>query len=99
MTQPDDAWMSDDEAAAKTVTEEHVAWLLGRVDDFLNQRGWSEGYFSKRAAGDVNVIRRLRQAGKVTAHKMAEIEKFLDELSGGVDAEMSAAKAGRDDAA
>lgn len=99
MTQPGDAWMSDDEAAVKTVTEEHVAWLLDRVDGFLFQRGWSEGYFSKRAAGDVNVIRRLRLAGKVTAHKMAEIEKFLDESSGNVDAEVSAVEEGCNNAA
>lgn len=68
----------------ETKTEELAVSLLARIDLLCGERGWSEGYFSKLAAGDVNVVKRLRDAGRVTAAKMAQIERYLE--AEGVDA-------------
>lgn len=81
MTPFDKSWSPQNETL-KTVTEEHASWLLRRVDAFILSRQWTEGYFSKVAAGDVGVVGRLRETGKVTAAKMAEIEIFLDQQKG-----------------
>jgi hypothetical protein len=64
-----------------TATEKHVTIVLERVDAHIAKLGWSEGYFSKLAAGDVNVVRRMRESGRVTAVKISQIEQFLDDLT------------------
>lgn len=70
-----DTWLNE----PNTKTKVHVKALLTRVEAFCSKRSWSEGYFSKLAAGDVNVVKRMRAAGTVTAAKMSEIEQFMRE--------------------
>ncbi|SMP32039.1 hypothetical protein SAMN06265373_108121 [Shimia sagamensis] len=77
MANDDNVWLGPVEQL-ETETEELAASLLARVEFLCVKRGWSEGYFSKLAAGDVNVVRRLRDAGRVTAAKMAQIERYLE---------------------
>lgn len=65
-------------APKDTQTHHHVDRLLERIGGFCRDRGWSEGYFSKVAAGDVAVVERMREGGRVTAVVMARIERFLN---------------------
>ncbi|MBO9451464.1 hypothetical protein J7426_14415 [Tropicibacter sp. R16_0] len=64
-------------APANTDTERHVDQLLKRIDCFCSERGWSHGYFSKTAAGDMTVVDRLKASGRVTAALMSRIEAYL----------------------
>jgi len=62
-----------------TQTEQHIEQVLTRANALCQVNGWSEGYFSKMAAGDDTVIKRMRESGRVTAAIIARVERFLDE--------------------
>lgn len=61
-----------------TQTEKHTQAVLVRVEIYCRTKGWAEAYFSKIAAGDDTVIRRMRTSGRVTAKVMARVERYLD---------------------
>ncbi|MEM9968458.1 MAG: hypothetical protein AAF755_10185 [Pseudomonadota bacterium] len=54
--------------------------LLKRVDNVCRSKSWSEGYFSKVAAGDMGAVKRLRETGRITLRNVARIESYLAEL-------------------
>lgn len=68
----------DQSPKKETATQKHMKALLERIDAFCAKKAWSEGYFSKVAAGDVGVVDRLRASGRVTGAKMDQIERYLD---------------------
>jgi hypothetical protein len=69
---------SQNSTSEETATQKHINALLERIDAFIARKGWTQGYFSKVAAGDTGVVPRLRDEAKVTGAKMIEIEKYLD---------------------
>lgn len=75
MSSSKDTWLTD----ADTITQENTNILLRRIKEFCADRGWSETYFSKRAAGDSSIVSRLRETGGVTNLKLAKIERYLNE--------------------
>lgn len=82
---PDNAKTDWQLSRPETATEEHCAALLKRVDWFLEMKNWREGYFSKLAAGDVGVVRRLRETGRITVFNLNQLDLFMSangELTG-----------------
>lgn len=77
MSSKNATWLNE----PSTVTEKHIKALLLRVEVVCRENGWKEGYFSKKAAGDDTVVRRMRESGRVTAAIVARVERFLDERS------------------
>ncbi|MEP1521982.1 hypothetical protein [Ascidiaceihabitans sp.] len=70
-----DQWLK---TPVQSCSEELVASLLTKIDAFIASRSWTEGYFGKTAGGDVTLVKRMRETGRVTAKKMAEIEHYLN---------------------
>ena len=72
------AWLDN----SSEETRAFLAALLKRIDAVRRSKGWSEGYFGKKAGGDVGVVRSLRDTGRITVKNVARIERFLTDLEG-----------------
>ena len=51
--------------------------LLARIDAYLDKSGMSETYLGKAAAGNSEVVRRLRNGGRVWPETEAKILSFI----------------------
>ena len=75
--------------SSELLGEDGVAYeveeLLRRIDRFLAERNWSEGYFGKLAAGSDLFVPRLRESKKVQVATVLRAEKYLNEIEEQVD--------------
>ena len=51
--------------------------ILPEIDAFLKETGMAETYFGKRAAGNSELVARLRDGGSVHFKTEAKIRKFM----------------------
>lgn len=51
--------------------------LLSEIDKFLEESGLSETYFGKQAAGNSEVVSRLRAGGRVWPETEAKLRSFI----------------------
>lgn len=51
--------------------------LLSKIDAFLSETGMGESYFGKAAAGNSELVRRLRQGGRVWPETERQVVEFM----------------------
>ena len=51
--------------------------LLKLIDQFLEETGMGESYFGKKAVGNSEVVKRLREGGRVWPETEAQLLKFI----------------------
>lgn len=55
----------------------HHPDLLADIEAFLSQTGMGESYFGKRAIGNSEVVKRLRDGGRVWPETEEGLRKFM----------------------
>jgi|GEM_PF-2903596 len=55
--------------------------LLKLIDQFLEETGMGESYFGKKAVGNSEVVKRLREGGRVWPETEAQLLKFIRDNS------------------
>ncbi|ATI41916.1 hypothetical protein CBW24_07815 [Pacificitalea manganoxidans] len=58
--------------------------LLSEIDEFLRDFGMSQTYFGKRAAGNSELVSRLRAGRSITGLTEQKVRAFITERRGGI---------------
>lgn len=54
-----------------------ITLLLSEIDEFLEERGWADSTFSRKAVNDGKFVNRLRQGGGVTVATVDRVRAYM----------------------